>query len=115
MSIGVNIKRLREESGLSQEQLARMVNRTRSAISQYEHGYSTPRMGVIEDMARIFGVQKSEIIEDTDYAIMTIDLSPDERDLLKAWRKLNPANKAAVLQLANTLSSNTVISTEEIA
>lgn len=57
-----NIKRLRLQAGFSQENLGEKLGKTRSAISQYESGKIIPRMGVIEDMASLFGVSKSEII-----------------------------------------------------
>ena len=62
MSIGKNIKRLRKDAGLSQEQLGKMIGKTRSAVSLYESDSIVPRMGVIEDLAQIFRVSKSEII-----------------------------------------------------
>lgn len=58
-SIGANIKNLREQHGMSQNELAAKIGKSRAAISQYEHGNTIPRMGVIEDMARVFGVKKS--------------------------------------------------------
>lgn len=61
-SIKDNIKRLREQSGLSQEELGVKIGKTRSAVSQYESGKIVPRMGVIEDLAVIFQVQKSDIL-----------------------------------------------------
>lgn len=63
-SIKDNIKRLRENAGLSQEELGDKIGKTRSAVSQYESGKIVPRMGVIEDLAAIFHVQKSEILGD---------------------------------------------------
>ena len=60
-----NIKRLREDMDWSQEELGDKIGKTRSAISQYESGKIIPRMGVIEDLASLFGVQKSEIIGDS--------------------------------------------------
>lgn len=60
-----NIKALREHADLSQEELGKRIGKTRSAISQYEAGKIVPRMGVIEDLASVFGVKKSEIIGDT--------------------------------------------------
>ena len=50
-SIGENIRKIRKEKSISQSELARMVGKTRSAISQYESGTIVPRMGVIEHMA----------------------------------------------------------------
>lgn len=60
-----NIKELRERAGYSQEELGIKLGKTRSAVSQYESGKIIPRMGVIEELASIFGVSKSEIIGDT--------------------------------------------------
>lgn len=60
-----NVKELRERAGYSQEELGAKLGKTRSAVSQYESGKIIPRMGVIEELASIFGVSKSEIIGDT--------------------------------------------------
>lgn len=61
-SISDNIKRLREDADMSQDQLGQRLGKTRSAISQYEAGKIIPRMGVIEDIAAVFNVPKSEIL-----------------------------------------------------
>ncbi len=64
-----NIKRLRENADMSQEELGSKIGKTRSAISQYESGKIVPRMGVIEDIASLFGVQKSDIIGESPLSI----------------------------------------------
>ena len=64
-----NIKRLRENADMSQEELGLKIGKTRSAISQYESGKIVPRMGVIEDIASLFGVQKSDIIGESPLSI----------------------------------------------
>lgn len=46
--MGDNLRSLREARGLSQGQVAKMVGKTRSAISQYESGAIVPRMGTLE-------------------------------------------------------------------
>ncbi len=63
MTIGNNIKRLRAESGLTQDQLGERVGVTGKAVCTWELGLKTPRMPVIERLAALFGVSKSEIIE----------------------------------------------------
>ena len=63
MTIGGNIKRLRVDAGMSQEQLGKLLGKTRSAVSYYESDTIIPRMGVIEDLAAIFNVSKTDIIE----------------------------------------------------
>lgn len=68
-AIGENIRKLREGLDLSQPQLAERIGKTRSAVSQYESGKIVPRMGVIEDLAAVFKVSKSEIIGDSPLSI----------------------------------------------
>lgn len=70
-TIGKNIKRLREKTDMSQDELGRRIGKTRSAISQYEAGKIIPRMGVIEDIAEIFSVSKSEILEENVSSVST--------------------------------------------
>lgn len=64
MSIGQNIRRLREAHGLSQAELAEIAGVTDKAVSTWENDLKTPRMGAIARMADYFGLRKSDIIED---------------------------------------------------
>lgn len=64
MGIKENIKRLRTEHDLTQLQLADAIGITRSSVTQWESGWSQPKMGNVEQLAEFFGVQKSEIIDD---------------------------------------------------
>lgn len=68
-TIGENILKLREDSNFSQTELGKRIGKTRSAISQYESGKIVPRMGVIEDLAAVFKVSKSEIIGDSPLSV----------------------------------------------
>lgn len=64
MSTGANIKRLREQHGLTQEQLGKMVDVSRSTITQWERGWTTPRMGNVQLLAGALGVSTADIIAD---------------------------------------------------
>lgn len=44
MNIGENMKRIREEKGITQAELARGVNLTSPAINQYERGTKIPSL-----------------------------------------------------------------------
>lgn len=68
MSISTNIKRLRESKGLTQEELAKALGMSRPAVTQWETGWSQPRMGTIEKLAEFFGVSKADIIDDSQAA-----------------------------------------------
>lgn len=63
MAIGDNIKYLRTSHGLSQTELGKIAGVTDKAVSTWEKGEKTPRMGAIERMAAYFGVTKSYIID----------------------------------------------------
>ena len=64
MSIRENIVKLREMFDITQEQLADIAGVSRGAVSQWEGGFSEPRMGSIQKIADHFHISKSNIIED---------------------------------------------------
>lgn len=64
MTIRENIIELRKQSGMSQKEFGKIAGVTRAAVSQWEGGFSEPRMGAIQAIADHFGVLKSNIIED---------------------------------------------------
>lgn len=65
MSIAENIKRLREQHGLTQSELGAIAGVTDKAVSTWELGIKTPRMGAVAKMAAAFGIPKSAILDDT--------------------------------------------------
>ena len=102
--IGENIKELRLRHGMSQEDLANMIGKSRSAVSMYESGEIVPRMGVIEDMARIFSVSKSEILGES----MRFDgLTNDENELLNCYRSVKPWERELILNNARMVFMHT--------
>ena len=96
-SIGENIRDLREKNDMSQAELAAKIGKSRAAVSQYEHGDTIPRMGVIEEMARVFRVPKSEIIESNVNYMMVNLMSDDERELIELYRALSPRGQQALM------------------
>lgn len=64
MSIAENIKRIRAEHGLSQAELGKIAGVSDKAVSTWELGIKTPRMGAVEKMANYFGITKSAIVDD---------------------------------------------------
>lgn len=107
MTVGQNIKRLRIRAGLSQEELAQKIGKTRSMISQYESDRYLPRMGTVERLAAAFGVKKSEIIEETTtYYLANFDsyLTKDEQQLVELYRKMDTRARHDLLTIAASLS-----------
>lgn len=63
-----NLRFLRQKNGLEQIDLAtRLGRKSSSSISEWEKGKYTPKVGVLNDIAKIFGVSLSKL--------MTTDLS----------------------------------------
>lgn len=101
-SIGENIKQLRIERGMSQEQLAQAIGKSRSAISQYETDINIPRMGVVEDLASVFLVDKLEILGDS---YKSKELSYDERELIDLYRNMDDSHRSTLLETARAFSA----------
>ena len=101
--IGENIRKLRESAGMSQEQLAAAIGKTRSAVSQYESGKIVPRMGVVEDIAHIFRVSKSAILEETSKDNEA--LSSIESELLALFRSMDTSGRERLMEQAEFLAA----------
>ena len=52
------------EHGLSQSELGKIAGVSDKAVSTWELGLKTPRMGAVEKMANHFGITKSAIVDD---------------------------------------------------
>ena len=62
MKIAENIKFNRKLKGLTQEQLAKLLNGKKSLISNYENGYSTPDIYTLVKLADIFQLTLDELV-----------------------------------------------------
>lgn len=56
-----NLRKLRKDKHLTQEQLARAVKIDRTTISSYERGLSEPTMTVLQNIANVFDVKVEEL------------------------------------------------------
>lgn len=63
MGIAENIKHLRTQADYTQEQLAEKIGVTRATVTQWETGWSKPRMGAVEKLAEVFNVPLSAIVD----------------------------------------------------
>lgn len=56
MKLGENIRRYRQEAGLSLRELADMVDVTYATLSRYENGKTVPKYDTLKKIARALGV-----------------------------------------------------------
>lgn len=62
ISIGENIRRLRQKKGITQEQLAEVLNISNAAVSKWERGGSFPDITMLFPIADYFGVSVDELM-----------------------------------------------------
>ena len=65
MDIGENIRRIRTEHGLTQEEFGEIAGVSSMAVSQWENGRAVPRMGSVQRIADHFKISKSAVIDET--------------------------------------------------
>ena len=63
--IAVNIKTLRREKGLSQEQFAQALHVTRQTVSAWERGLSRPGLDTLGEIARVLEVEPERLLYGT--------------------------------------------------
>ena len=114
MGVQQNIRRLRDLSGVTQQELADIAQVSRSAVSLWEIGETEPRMGAVQLMADYFGILKRNIIEDGGmdnvrvsadgrmYEVKPkqLDLTSDESELLALFRSTDNRGKETILAVA---------------
>lgn len=82
MGIGENIRKFRNAHAMDQKYLGELLHVSDKTISSWECGRTEPKIGMIENIAEIFGVTKNDILEGNVYASYS---TPDEFEL--AWHK----------------------------
>lgn len=66
MSIGDNVKKLRSDNDLTQEEFGKIAGVSSMAVSQWENGRAVPRMGAIQRIADHFHISKGDLIDEGD-------------------------------------------------
>jgi len=108
MTIGENIKRLREERQMTQEDLAVAAGyKSRSSIGKIENGDSDPTQRNLVRIAKALNVNPVDLLAAPAqvYAMgaeelsTTDHLSPEERMLVVAYREAKPAYQALAMEL----------------
>lgn len=62
MSFAENLKKLREEKGLSQKELANMLDISQPMIAQYERGLKVPTILIGVELVKVLNTTCEELI-----------------------------------------------------
>ena len=64
--IGLNIKKYRKEKGLTQEDLANKIGKSKSTIEKYENGSVLPSIFNVAKIAIVLGISNTDIIGEVE-------------------------------------------------
>lgn len=103
------IKTARKNAGLSQKELAELINTTPQNISQYERGLRIPRPDTLKRIAHALNVSTSAIyveslIDDLDNSFKVIESK--ESNLLNSFRQLSEPGQNKVIDYTDLLLSS---------
>ena len=99
MKFGDNLRQIRKNKKMSQEQLAEKVNVTRQSVSKWENGESYPEMNNILELCKIFNCKLNDLVH-TDMA----DISSLDEEIVMNVVKFNEKKQKEVKTLSNVIS-----------
>ena len=91
MTVGGNIRKIRERRGITQTELAIRLGISSRTVSSWEVNRTEPKMGMLEKVCMVLSCRKSDIIEDTEY---DIPLKNENPALLELAKQMDPALRA---------------------
>lgn len=105
-----NLKFLRQKNGLEQIDLAtRLGRKSSSSISEWEKGKYTPKAGVLNDIANIFGVSLSKLMS-TDLSNPSAQDAEEESSTFKMIQRkaknLSVTDQERLLQIMELTFQN---------
>jgi len=107
MEIGIHIKRIRKELGMTQAELAEKTDLKQYLITKYENGIRTPLAEKIERIAQALGVTVNDLYgtETKEQKVLFSQPSKGTREgkMISTYRELNVTQQRALLQQAEGL------------
>lgn len=119
--LGESLRRLREKSGYTQQQIANVLNIDRSTYSYYELGKTSPDISTLLTLAGIFSLSLEELLgqepslpafHDSNARIRRkesanhshiYDLRKDELQLIAYFRAADTTTKAKIMETVHRL------------
>lgn len=108
--VGERLKKIREETGLSQRDVAQAASISQSTYSDLERGDSAGRsLEILGQVAKGIGVSADYLLgieKDLGPKVMARgSLSTQERELLSLWREVRPKTRRSILSIVRVLHS----------
>ena len=98
------IKYLRLERGWTQDDLGKLLNVQKAAISKYENGIASPSIEILKTMSSLFGVSIDYLLDNDKKSQLTNKfLSDEQSSLLKKYDALADDGRQLIQSLLNSL------------
>lgn len=86
-----NLKKMRSQKGISQDELAKKIDMHPVQYSRYERGQTVPSIEVVQKIAMALDVSLDELVYGNSEAQAAKDI--DDRELLSMFKKVQLLNK----------------------
>ena len=101
--LGMKIKVLRQQAGLSQEKLAEMVGVSFQQVQKYENGHTTLNIVKLQQIARALKHPICDFFG--DMPVDRVKISAQEEQLLQAFRRIKSTDlKQSLLAIASNIN-----------
>ena len=105
MSFGEQLRRRREELGLSRGDLALRLGVSKSAVGNYETGISTPKEDILLQMFDALEIDPNYLYRGSFRYGAASTLTDEEQHLLSQYRELSLTGRQTVRMLMSALSA----------
>lgn len=122
---GENLRRIRIEMNMSQDEFATLLGTSKQVVSRYENGQRSPKVSIVADYAQKLGVSIAQLTGEASMLHSKLDpalgsdtplsnklralgaaLTPSESELLSIFRRLNDTGQLALIATARGLDGN---------
>ena len=104
MPFSEKLSKMRNDKGLTQQQLAAMIGVGIAQVRRYEKGNSSPTLEVIKNIARTLGISADELLFDKGEGVA--DKRIMDKKLLEQFEmvsKLKPHDKEAIMTIIDSV------------
>jgi len=81
MTVGERIKTIRNERGMTRQQLCRLSGVPTSSMSRYENGVASPTVDVLEKIAEVFELSAAALVDDVSFMTETAEYAMEQSDI----------------------------------
>jgi transcriptional regulator with XRE-family HTH domain len=101
--LGEKLKGLRNAFEMTQDDIASVLNMSRTTFSKYENGVAIPPLSVMRKLSAIFGVKLEYLIYDDNVSVVFNDgknkEEPDNNDVVSTFSDLSHDERIMIMKM----------------